>query len=352
MRILAALVAVCALAQAPYKDARKSPPEYEGPGKEEPSPSGLTEVRIGLFGPSDPAHSEGHTIWLGASRAIEEANRGGGYHGLPFRLVSRWSDNPWRAGAAHVVQLAYEDQVWAIVGGIDGATTHLAEQVVVKARLALISPVSTDRSVNLAGVPWMFSCMPEDDLLAGALVRALAGHKNLTVISATDHDSRAFTGELKKAMASRGLTPTYHFEFDPGKGAEQAAARAKSAAAVVLVAGPSDSAHFLRALRTSGFSGRVYAGPWVGRLGSLEAAEGVIFPFPLERVPEGFPDYAAVYAYEATNLVIAAIRKARLNRVRIYEAIRADFLGKGARPVRLATVRDGRVVILPQSGTR
>ena len=120
MKILAGLVAVCALAQQPYKDAREFPSQYEGPGREEPEPEGLTEVRIGFFGPADASHPEGGAIWQGAARAIEEANRAGGYRGLPYRLVSRWSDNPWRAGAAHVVRMAYEDRVWAIIGGIDG----------------------------------------------------------------------------------------------------------------------------------------------------------------------------------------------------------------------------------------
>ena len=346
MKILAALMAVCALAQQPYKDARESFPEYGGPGREEPEPKGVTEVRIGFFGPDDPSHPEGGTIWQGAARAIEEANRAGGYRGLPFRLVSRWSDNPWRAGAAHVVRMAYEDRVWAIIGGIDGATTHLAEQVVVKARLALVSPASTDRSVDLAGVPWMFSCMPGDDRLAAALAGGMSGEKELTLISATGHDSRAFVGELMKVT---GFTPAFHVEFDSGEGAARAAARAGTASAVVLVAGAGDSAQFLRALRGSGFRGRIYAGPWVARQGALKAAEEVVFPYPLERAPEGFPDYAAAYAYDATNRVIGAIRRAGLNRVSIYDALRA---GQPSKSVRLATVRSGRVVILPQPGTK
>jgi ABC-type branched-subunit amino acid transport system substrate-binding protein len=134
---------------------------------------------------------------------------------------------------------------------------------------------------------------------------------------------------------------------------------------VALVAGPADSVRFLRALHASGFGGRIYAGPWVARLTALGAAEGVVFPFPLESLPEGFPDYAAVYAYDAANLVIAAIRKAGLNRVRIYDAIRElsgstgasgvirfDALGRRAHPVWLATVRGGRVITLTPSAAR
>lgn len=340
----------CLAAQAPYKD-RQPPPEYHGPGREVPPPAGLSEVRIGFYGPSDPAHPDGGTVWQGASRAIEEANRAGGLTGLPFRLVSRWSDNPWRSGASHVIRLAYDDRVWAIIGGIDGPTTHLAEQVIVKARLALVSPVATDRSVNQAGVPWMFSCSPEDDALAAVLAEALKNERNLTLITATDHDSRAFTAELKKAMGSRGITAGSHIEFEPGR-AEQAAERAASASVVVLVAGPVDAARFLKALRATGFSGRIYSTPLVARRDSIRQADGVIFPYSLDRPPEGFDDYAGAYAYDAAKLVIGAIRAAGLNRVGIYDAIRAAFLARNTPTVRLATVRDGRVIILPQPAAR
>ncbi len=99
-------------------------------------------------------------MWNAACLAVEQANRAGGYNGLPFRLVAGWSDNPWGSGVTEVARMAYVHKVWAIIGGIDGPSTHLAEQVVAKARLTLLSSASTDKTVNLANVPWMFSCLP------------------------------------------------------------------------------------------------------------------------------------------------------------------------------------------------
>jgi len=86
----------------------------------------------------------------------------------------------------------FEQQIWAIVGGADSASTHLAEQVVAKARIALISPVSTDKTVNLANVPWMFSLAPADHVLAPVLAAEIA---RLSVGRHScgrddDHDSR------------------------------------------------------------------------------------------------------------------------------------------------------------------
>ncbi|MHC5142767.1 MAG: hypothetical protein ACYSOY_04120, partial [Planctomycetota bacterium] len=83
-------------------------------------PSDVNEVLIGYFGPNDPNHPEGGDMWSAANMAIDQANQKGGYHGINFRLVSAWSDNPWGSGASEVVRMAYVHNVWGIIGGIDG----------------------------------------------------------------------------------------------------------------------------------------------------------------------------------------------------------------------------------------
>ena len=53
--------------------------------------------------------------------------------------------------------------------GSTGPSAHLAEQVVAKARLPLVCPVSSDRTANVANVPWMFSVLPGDNAQAPCL---------------------------------------------------------------------------------------------------------------------------------------------------------------------------------------
>ena len=137
--------------KTPFFDRRQLPLEYAGPGREIPEPENVAEVRIGYFGPDDPAHPEAGDLWCAASLAIEEANGEGGYQGRPFRLIARWSEDPWTGGAAHLTRMVYEDRVWAIVGGIDSASTHLAEQITTKAWLPLLCASSSDRTANLGG---------------------------------------------------------------------------------------------------------------------------------------------------------------------------------------------------------
>lgn len=367
-----------------FFDARKHQTNYSGPGRQKRPPVDIREVLIGYFGPDTPSHREAGDMWRAACLAIEQANRAGGYNGIPFRLVAGWSDNPWGTGISKVVRMAYVDKVWAIIGGIDGPSTHLAEQVVAKARLTLLSPASTDKTVNLANVPWMFSCLPGDHIQAPVLVNAISlyvGRKPFLLVSATDHDSHLFTVELNKSLIRQEISPSYHFEFKHGNQdhTELVEKITKSRAhALVVIAGARDSARLVSDVRKKCFTGCIFGGPCMGRSSFLEeagqAAEGVIFP--LLYIPgkhsESFekefssrfgssPDYLAAHTYDTVNLLIVAIRKAGLNRARICDAVRElspwagvtgpvkwDTLGGNNRTVRLGTIRAGRVI--PASG--
>jgi len=368
----------------PFFDARSRQTYYAGPGRENRPAGDVKEVAIGYFGPSTPSHPEAGDMWNAACLAIEEANQAGGYKGLPLRLVAGWAENPWGSGVTQVTRMVYVHNVWAIIGGIDGPSTHLAEQVVAKARLTLLSPVSTDRTVNLANVPWMFSCLPQDHLQAPVLAEAIAPcvqNKPFVLVSAVDHDSHLFTVELIRHFVELRLAPFYHYEFDPRKGnvTELAQHIADTRAEVlVLVAGGEASAHLIRAVREKGFAGRVFGGPCMGRRSFIEeagkAADGAVFPllYAGSAASKSFedkfacrfgkqPDYLAAHTYDGVNLLIAAIRKAGLNRVRICDAVRElspwqgvtgsikwDPLGSNCRRVALGTIRNGCVLPVSQ----
>lgn len=339
--------------------------------------SDIAEVRIGYFGPALASHPQAGDMWCAASLAIEQANAAGGYEGTPFRLVAGWSGNPWGSGVADVARMAYVHKVWAIVGGIDGPSTHLAEQVVAKARLALVNPAATDKSVNQASVPWMFSCVPQDDALAAVLAPAIAScvrTRPFVIVSTVDHDSHLFVVELLKALKERGLAPAYHFELSPGRALVHAVLSkllSIDSKAVVLIADAHNSARMIRELRAAGCDGALFGGPWMGRRAFLEQAsqkaDGVVFPYlcvASEAAPkferdfaERFgrqPDYLAAHTYDAVTMAIAAIRKAGLERTRIRDSlkemspwqgvsgeIRWDSSGANSRPVRLGTIVDG-----------
>ncbi|MFH0980507.1 MAG: ABC transporter substrate-binding protein [Planctomycetota bacterium] len=334
--------------QVPFFDARSHTAEYAGPGREIPPPEDLEEVRIGYFGPADPQHPTAGLMWQAATLAIEEANQAGGYEGLPFCLLTSWSENPWGSGIEGVTRLIYAEGVWAIVGAPDGPSAHLAAQVVAKARLAFLSPVSTDKTTNLANVPWIFSCAPGDHILAPLLAEALTERAQgapFALASCTDHDSRVFTTELRVTLKRLKAFPADHVQFQPGEtdfSTPLRSLRQTRPAAVALIAGTKDSARFLTVLRREGLTMPVFGGPTIGRRSFVESAgecaEGVVFPLlwnasaigePATTFARRFeqrfgvePDDTAAYTYDAMNLLIAAIRTAGLNRVRIRDAVR------------------------------
>ncbi len=373
-RRTALLLGGARLCGAQYKDARKSPPTFEGPGREVPEPAGVREVLVGYYGPAEESHPDGGILWQGATLALEEVNREGGYKGIPFRLVARWTENPWRGGAALITRMAFYDRVWAIVGSIEGAGTHLAEQVTTKALLPLVNPAATDRSIHMAGVAWMFSVVQGDHLHAAVLAEALRG-RSVTLLSATDHDSRAFVGSLKTAFTREHATIRDHTEFDSARAETAIEAREETA---VVVADARASARVVKTLRGAGYRGAIAGGPWFGRAAFIDAAgmaaDGSVFSWV--GAPEtGFartfasrfqrqPDYAAAGAYDAVRLVAAAIRKEGLNRARIRDAIAQlsgypgaggriewDEFGQNRRPPVLATISGVRITVPASRGT-
>lgn len=390
--------------RTPYLDRRAEPLEYPGPGRDDPAPEGLSEARIGWFGPSDPADPDTGGFWAGALLAVEEINKEGGVSGLPVRLVPGWSESPWAGGVNRVVRMVYEDRVLAIVGSVDGAATHLAEQVVAKGLVPLVSPGSTDKTVAFAGVPWMFTLLPGDDVQAEALaawVSRKPGTRPVTLISATDHDSRAAAAEFRAAFSRAGIPFAADLQCAPDAAdaagvAEQILSRGRltppgapgtvsadnpqvpsGPATVVILASHRASARIASALRAGGFRGAILGGSNLARRAFLEtagaAAEEAVFPllhdpadprwtrFARDFAQRHFrePDFAAGAAYDAVRLTVEAIRRAGLNRARILDTlrllspwpgvtgeIRFDNLGRNLRPVRLGTIRQGKVVPL------
>ncbi len=386
----------------PFFDTRSREPNYAGPGREQADPPDAAEVLLGYFGPALAAHPQAGDMWCAACLAVEQANAAGGYRNKPFRLVAAWSDNPWGAGVKELTRLVFEDRVWAVIGGIDGPTTHLAEQVAVKAGVPLLNPVSTDKTVNLINVPWIFSCTPQDHLQATALAEGLLDcglriadcgfgsmpsfkpQSHFVLVSAVDHDSHLFTVEFQKAVTARRLTCAHSYQFNPGAVSDlvEKICSAQSDA-VVLIAGARTSAQLIRRVRAGGYAGTILGGPAMGqRTFAAEAgryAEGVIFPCSYVAPPESSafekefarrcgrsPDYLAAHTYDAANLLIAAVRHSGLNRARIRDALRAlapwqgvsgtitwDAPGSNRRPVSLCTIRDGRVVpLVPEQPQR
>jgi branched-chain amino acid transport system substrate-binding protein len=398
--LLAAGPAAAALAQAPAAPPAAAPAErpephrrgggealeFRGPGREEPEPD-VDEVVLGWFGPGDPDHPAFGDAWRGGLLALEEENRAGGYRGSAFSLVAFWSENPWAAAVADLLRATYERGAWAVVGGVDGETTHLAVQLALKSRFLLLSPGSSDVTADHANVPWLFSLAPSDAAQAERLVPALAAAADggaFGILAATDHDSRAALAAHRRLLSRRGLAPAALVSLASGGDDLPFAVSRLLAPAprVVLVLAPASTAgRVVARLRADGYRGTVFGGATLslaafGRAAGA-AAEGVVAPWLLEDGPGwaafaaayerrwgGPPDAAAAHGYDGVRMVVAAVRRAGLNRARIRDAVRElspwagasgtvrwDALGRNARPVGIARWRAGRLAP-PDRGER
>jgi len=321
------------LAQAviPYLDKRGTAVR---PG-DAPSPFiDLPHVPLGFFGPPDAAHATGGAIFMGVQLAVEDANAN---RARPFRLFSRWSDDPWRSGAGSVVKLVYNDSALALIGGIDSATTHLAEQVVAKTLVPLIDPASTDETANAAGVPWIFSWAPGDSLLAAHLARAL-GSKPYALLAATDHSSR----QLARALV-RITTPAERHDFAP-----PGVPPPPSHAQVVIIAPAEPTAHIARSLPDST---RVLSGPSahtrlfrkLNNRAMLAPTLSPLKPDLAHRLEQRFQisgDAFSQLAYDSTTLLLRCINEAGPSRAALRDALAPHFNPNGRRLVTSVLIQE------------
>lgn len=315
-------------AAAPYLDRRGAAVQPgEVPARDLGSP---TFLPVGFFGPDDPRHEAGGAVFMGVQLAIEHANAQAGEDQKPFRLFSRWSDDPWRAGASAVVKLAMEDRAVAVVGGIDSASTHLAEQVAAKALLPLLDPVSTDETANAAFVPWIFSYAPGDSLLARAIRDGLGGAR-YTLLAATDHGSR----QLARVL-SRLAQPAERHDFQPPNLPPD-----PSHSTVVVLAPPASLPLVVARLPRGA---KVFCGPaaWArasrARLDrpvlapSLGAPRAELLRAAAARF-QAAADIFTQLAYESTALLLECIQSAGPNRPAVREQLASRFAPNGRRAI-------------------
>lgn len=343
-------------------------------------------IVVGYFGPFETEKDADTSLWLAAELAREDI-AGECLDGRTLKLLPAWSQSPWTGGTEVLTDLIFRRQALAVIGSIDGESTHLAETLIAKAHVPLLSSVSTAKSVNLANVPWTFNVLPGDHLIAPKLARYLAASaRSLAVISGPDHDSRGFWGELRPHLPAERIALTGLWTVQ-GAGREESQSLALIAGKVVtanpecvlITANPVTAARAVLALREAGYSGALVTDARGGRRAFLEtaagAADGIVCPLvvePSDRLEDWFTrfqsrfdrtgDYAAAATYDAACLLFrAAIRasspqQAIVDRASIAQALRRlspyagitgriewDDLGANRRPAELGVIRGGAV---------
>jgi ABC-type branched-subunit amino acid transport system substrate-binding protein len=344
----------------PFKEHFLEQLEYTGPGRAIPEPEHVETVKLGFIGPimatvsvatGGKSHEEalGIKMLQGSRLAVEQANAKGGYlkRKIPFELVISNDNGLWGASGNEIIKMAYKDKVWAILGTIDGANSHIAIRVALKAEIVMMNSGDTDPTFIETNIPWVARCIGDDRqmgyLLVDYLYRKL-GLKRVGVIRASNRYGRFGVREVRDG--SRRLAKPVVLEMAYEVGGEDFSLqlerlRQADVEAVVHWGDAADGARTLNQMRAMGMQQPYYAcdrcvsKEFVTIAG--ENAEGVVCTFPWnptrkdpkyrafqaafrERFGEEPETYAA-HGYDGMNMLIWAVQVAGLNRAKIRDVL-------------------------------
>ncbi|MFQ6131736.1 MAG: ABC transporter substrate-binding protein [Armatimonadota bacterium] len=296
-------------------------------------------LAIGMLVPTTgPRRSLGDEAQTAAAMALEEANAA---EGEPRLVLSvRPDDGQWGAQAREASALIYEDGCVALVAALDGAATHVVEQVATKAQVPVVTPWASEDTVTQAGVPWVFRCVPSDRQQAQALLSAAWAHGPPAVHFEATCDGRKADGALQRAAKQAGKTLALRAEIPESPPEQDALAKqvAQSGAGAVVVLGGSEGlAAMLPALRSQAPETEVFAslGACTPQLLATagETLAAVRVPWPAEADSGELEDFSrryrqrqgarpsplAAFTYDTVSLVAEAIRQAGPSRAELQQ---------------------------------
>ena len=344
----------------PHKEHFLEQMEYTGPGRAIPEPEDVETVKIGFIGPimgtvsvatGGKSHEEslGIPMLRGARLAVEQANRRGGYldRGIPFELIVSNDNGLWGASGNEIIKLAYKDKVWAILGTIDGANSHIAIRVALKAEITMMNSGDTDPTFIETNIPWVFRCIGDDRqmgyLLVDYLYRKLK-YTRVGIIRASNRYGRFGVREINDGSRRLGHPIILEMAYRVGKtdfSLQLERLRDSGVEAVVHWGDAVEGAHILNQMRALGMDQPYYACDRCVSHEFLETAggnaEGVVCAYPWDptrqdeqleafrtayRARYGLePDTYSAHAYDGMNMLIWGIQTVGLNRAKIRDVL-------------------------------
>lgn len=376
--------------QKAYKYHFLTPIEFYGAGREIPAPKDLKEVRIGFLGPLEgsPIVSLGKQMLQGSMLAIEEANKKGGYHGIPYKLMVHTDVGLWGAAANEVVKMD-DEKVWAWLGTIDDNNSHVAIRATLKLEIPNMNTGDPDPTFTETNIPWVVRVIPDDRQSGYALVDYIFNKKGLTrvaVIRANNRYGRVGILHFTRSATRIGFPIIIEERFMDGETDFKdrlQRIKATSPDAIVIWGNAKESALILQQIRELGMNQPVFGSDRMVNPEFLKIAgklaDGVVTTCQynpdsdnpkLKAFKSNYtkrfgqePDVFAAHAYDGMNILIAAIEKAGLNRVLIrdvltdmktfqgYEGVTGkvvfDATWNNVRPIFMAEVRNGKFNFFP-----
>ena len=108
----------------------------------------------------------------GATLAIEEANKKGGYKGIPYKMMVHNDVGLWGAAANEVVKMD-DERVWAWLGSIDDIVSHVAIRAHLNLKSRMVYTGDPDPTFTETNIPWVIRVIPDDRQSSYALVNQI-----------------------------------------------------------------------------------------------------------------------------------------------------------------------------------
>lgn len=350
-------------------------------------------VNIGFLGPlqNNPEAPYGLAMLHGAQLALEEANARGGFGGnnrvSGKQYVLKIHDDvaQWGASSTEAVKMAFDEHVVAVLGSVDGASTHIMLRVNLKLEVPIMDTGTTDPTVTETRIPWVIHNFPDDRQQGYALADYVFKQLNLKrigVIRTQSRYARVGVGKFFDEAKRLGRVPALEVKFDRGEQDFSTQLRMLKNARIdglVIWGEAAEAGLILKQMREAGMKQPVFGASRLDYPLLLEkagtAAEGLVTTAALDETrPDAkwqefqkkygdkygtSPDAYAAYAYDGMNMLVAAIEKAGLNRGKIMDAFRDyqqksyegvtgraefDYTLNNIAPVTMARVENGKFV--------
>lgn len=352
-------------------------------------------IKVGaIFAVTGPASFLGGPEARSAAMAVARINREGGINGEQVELIVKDSAGSPEKAVSFAKQLIEEERVVAIIGPSTSGESMAVKKIAEDGRTVLISCAAAEVIVDPVA-SYVFKT-PQKDSFAARKIFAEMQRQSITTIavaSGNDGFGKAGKEQLEKLAPEFAIRVALSETYD-SKATDLSALVAKMKAtpgiqAVVNWSVAPAQAIIAKNMRQGNWRVPLFQSHGFGNIRYAEAAgaaaEGIIFPCGLLLVAENLPDthpqkpllmqykteYETLhkeeasafggYAYDALNMVAAAVRTGGTDRARVRDALEGlrNFTGVGGvfsfspkdhngldiDSFAMMTVKDGRFIL-------
>ncbi len=312
-------------------------------------------VKVGaIFAVTGPASFLGGPEARSAEMVVEKINKAGGINGDTIELIVKDSAGSSEKAVSFAKQLIEEDKVVAIIGPSTSGESMAVKKIAEDGKTTLISCAAAEVIVNPVA-SYVFKTPQKDSFAAQMIFEEMQRQKIDTIAIASGNDGFGKAGkeQLEKMAPNFGIKVAASETYD-SKATDLSALVAKlkadaSIQAVINWSVVPAQAIIAKNMRQAGWQVPLFQSHGFGNIEYVKAAgaaaEGIIFPcgrlLVVDALPADHPQKALLsqykseyeakykedasafggYAYDAMNMVAAAIKQGGNDRTKVRDAV-------------------------------